>query len=263
MHKKEWILAAIAAIAILIVSSLNPIPQDIDYHRFADQRTYLGLPNALNVLSNILFVLVGGAGVIFLGRLLIRHGADALLAEYLLFFFGVACVGFGSAYYHYNPTNETLLWDRLPIAVAFMSFFSSVLSERINRKAGTAMLLPLTVFGILSVLYWAWGEQAGHGDLRMYVAAQFVPMILIIPVLFLYPSPRMYRISVALLLLLYVIAKVCEVLDREIYTLVQIMSGHTLKHVFAAVGTACILKMLYDRKGEFSITRDVVIIQMK
>jgi hypothetical protein len=69
-----------------------------------------------------------------------RNGYDALLAEYLLFFVGIACTGVGSAYYHYNPTNETLLWDRLPMAVAFMSFFSSVLSERINEA--TTMLAP-------------------------------------------------------------------------------------------------------------------------
>jgi len=255
MHKKEWILAAIAAIAILIVCSLNPIPQDIDYHYFVDQRTYAGLPNALNIASNIFFVLVGGVGVIFLSRLLMGNGYDALLVEYLLFFLGVACTGFGSAYYHYNPTNETLLWDRLPMAVAFMSFFCSVLSERINRKAGAMMLLPLTAFGILSVLYWAWGEQAGHGDLRMYVVAQFVPMILIIPILFLYPPPKNYLTAVSFLLVFYVLAKVCELLDSEIYALLgQIVSGHTLKHVFAAVGAACILKMLCARKEEFTKT---------
>jgi hypothetical protein len=89
----------------------------------------------------------------------------------------------------------------------------------------------------------------------MYVAVQFVPMILIILILFLYPSPKIYRTSVALLLLFYSIAKVCELLDYEIYALGELVSGHTLKHLFAALGTACVLKMLYDRKEEFSKTQ--------
>jgi hypothetical protein len=236
---------------MLIVCSLNPIPQDIDYHRFVDHRTFLGLPNALNMVSNIPFLLAGGAGTVFLIRLLRAHGPDVLLGEYLLFFAGVAGAGFGSLYYHYDPTNESLLWDRLPMAVAFMSFFSSVISERINRKAGATLLLPLVAFGILSVLYWEWGEKAGQGDLRMYVAVQFVPMILIVLVLFLYPSPKSYRTAVVFLLLFYVLAKICELLDYEIYALGEIVSGHTLKHLFAALGTACVLKMLYDRKEEF------------
>jgi hypothetical protein len=85
----------------------------------------------------------------------------------------------------------------------------------------------------------------------MYVAVQFVPMILIVLVLFLYPSPKSYRTAVVFLLLFYVLAKICELLDYEIYALGEIVSGHTLKHLFAALGTACVLKMLYDRKEEF------------
>jgi len=128
-----------------------------------------------------------------------------------------------------------------------------VISERINRKAGATLLLPLVAFGILSVLYWEWGEKAGQGDLRMYVAVQFVPMILIVLVLFLYPSPKSYRTAVVFLLLFYVLAKICELFDGEIYTLLgQIVSGHTLKHVFAALGAACILKMLYERNVELT-----------
>jgi len=249
---KGWILVSIAVIGILIICSLGPIPQDVHYHDFADQRVFWGLPNTLNVASNIAFVLVGGAGLVFLICLLIRCGFDVILVEYLLFFIGVILIGIGSAYYHYNPTNESLVWDRLPMTIAFMSFFCSVISERIIRKAGASMLLPLLVFGILSVLYWAWGEKVGHGDLRMYVVVQYVPMILIITILRLYRPPKTYWIAVVSLLLLYCVAIVCEYFDSEIYTVGNILSGHTLKHLFAALGTFCIFKMLYVRRAEFS-----------
>jgi len=250
--KKEWMIISVAAVAILIIWFHGPISQDVDYNDFVDQRMYFGLPNTWNVASNIAFILVGGTGIIFLTRLLIGYGFDVILVEYLLFFIGVTLTGVGSAYYHYNPTDESLVWDRLPMAIAFMSFFCSVISERINRKAGAAMLLPLLVFGILSVLYWTWGEKAGHGDLRMYVVVQFVPMILVIAILLLYESPKTYWTAVVSLLVMYFVAKVCESFDGEIYAVGNILSGHTLKHLFAALGTFCILKMLYSRRAEFS-----------
>ena len=36
-------------------------------------------------------------------------------------------------------------------------------------------------------------------------------------------------------IVLYVIAKIAELLDREIYSLGQMISGHTLKHLFAGL----------------------------
>jgi hypothetical protein len=132
-----------------------------------------------------------------------------------------------------------------------MSFFSSVISERVNRKAGGAMLLPLLTLGMFSVLSWAWSEQAGKGDLRLYALVQFVPLMLIVTILALYPSSRNYRVSVASLLACYFIAKACEIFDRAIYAAGAIVSGHTLKHLFSAIGVSFILKMLYDRREEF------------
>jgi hypothetical protein len=43
------------------------------------------------------------------------------LWSWTLFFAGVTAVGFGSSYYHLNPNDATLVWDRLPV-----SFFSSL-----------------------------------------------------------------------------------------------------------------------------------------
>src|SRR6266849_5031506 len=53
-------------IAIVVLALLAPMPQTQGYHRFKDARTLLGLPNALNVLSNIPFFLVGVWGLWYL-----------------------------------------------------------------------------------------------------------------------------------------------------------------------------------------------------
>ena len=48
----------VVALAILFIA-MSPMPQGLWYHQFKDDRTLWGVPNALNVLSNIPFLLVG------------------------------------------------------------------------------------------------------------------------------------------------------------------------------------------------------------
>lgn len=242
MTKKNLFLISIALVVIIVVFEGGPISQDQGYHDFADQRTVLGLLNGYNVLSNMLFVIAGAWGSVFLLYLLNKGGMNALLMEYFFFFAGVLLSGIGSMYYHYHPSDASLIWDRLPMSIAFMALFSSVISERVDRKAGAVLLGPLLALGALSVGYWAWS-----GDLRIYVVVQFLPMIMIPLILLLYKPPRTYGVHVWSLVILYFVSKVFEYFDLAVYSAVGITSGHTLKHVLAALGTACIIKMLYER----------------
>ena len=248
MTKKNIIVAAIALIVIGIVFARGPIPQDPSYHLFADQRTVFGIPNGLNVLSNIAFIIIGAWGMAFLFPLLKRGGTKVLLLEYLLFFSGVFLSGIGSSFYHYQPGNGPLVWDRLPMTIAFMAFLASMISEQIDRRAGAVLLAPLLAIGAFSVGYWAWTENAGRGDLRLYAVVQFLPLILLPFMLTLFRAPRSYSIPVWSLAVLYLLSKVPEYFDQSVYAATGFVSGHSLKHVLAAAGTGCILKMLYDRK---------------
>ena len=248
MTKNSIILMAVALIVIAIVFSRGPVSQDPSYHLFADQRRLFGIPNGVNVLSNIVFIIVGAWGMTFLFLFLKEGGTTVLLLEYLLFFFGVFLSGIGSCFYHYQPGNASLVWDRLPMSMAFMAFLSSMISERIDRRAGALLLAPLLAAGVFSVGYWAWSESAGHGDLRLYGVVQFLPLILLPFILVLSKAPRSYSIPVWSLAALYALSKVFEHFDRNVYAMTGFVSGHTLKHVLAATGTGCIVKMLYDRK---------------
>lgn len=231
-----------------------PLPQDTAYHAFADGRTLLGVPNALNVLSNAPFVAVGVFGLWFvLGRRSLRpDGPFATPAErwpYVLFFLGVGLTGFGSAYYHLEPTNERLLWDRLPMAVAFMSLFAAVLAERVNRKLGLTLLPVLVAAGLASVLYWHATEQRGRGDLRFYYFVQFYPLLALPLLLLLFPPRYTRTLDLFLALGWYVVAKYCEhPLDAPIFDRTHWVSGHTLKHLAAALAAAQILWMVRARR---------------
>jgi hypothetical protein len=151
--------------------SSEPFPQNTAYHHFADERTLLGLPHCLNVLSNAPFVLVGAMGLWFVGsKEAVRPGGPfrrgAERWPFVLFFLGVGLTAFGSSYFHLDPTNARLLWDRLLMAVAFMALFAAVLAERVSPRHGLGLLPVLIAAGVASVLYWHWTEERGQGDLR-------------------------------------------------------------------------------------------------
>jgi hypothetical protein len=239
------LLAAAGAVAAGL--ALAPrIPQDPDYHRFADERTVLGVPNFWNVVSNLPFVAVGLAGIAFL---LSRRSRVALFAPgdrvaYAAFFLGVLGTAFGSAWYHVEPTTERLFWDRLPMAVGFMGLTAAVVGERVDRRAAAALTVPLVALGLSSVLHWRATEGAGAGDLRLYAGVQYAPVALIPLAIALFPAPGARSVDLFVAFVWYALAKGLEALDRPIHEAGGLLSGHTLKHVAAALGAWQILRML-------------------
>ena len=178
-------LGVLVGMAVLVVAALllwPPIPQDETYHGFADDRTYLGVPNFGNLVSNVGFLVVGAFGLAFFlgkrGRRLFDSPEESW--PYVIFFAGVALVSVGSTYYHAEPTTETLFWDRLLMTVAFMALFSAFIVDRVHRRIGLAVMLPLLLaVGVGSVVYWDWTESLNRGDLRPYAFVQFYPMLAI------------------------------------------------------------------------------------
>jgi hypothetical protein len=247
-NTKNLVTTSIVVIAIgSTFLFIGPIPQDLDYHNFADTRKIWGIRNACDVLSNAPFVVVGLWGVILAANMLKKNGFDASAVHYLIFFTGVFFTGFGSAYYHYSPSNDTLFWDRLPMAIAFMGFFCSVVSETANPRASLVLILPLLAAGVGSVVYWEWSEAHGRGDLRMYGLVQYLPILLIPLWLLWYEKPAHYLRYIIAAMLLYFFSKIAELFDANIFQFFRIISGHTLKHLLATAGICCILVMLRKR----------------
>ena len=246
---RVWMLIAMFVAALAAASSVDPIPQDPGYHAFADTRGLLGIPNLADTFSNIGFAVAGLLGMRIVvgigGRRRFPERIDAL--PYLLFFAGVACVGAGSAYYHLAPDTTRLFWDRLPMTVAFMSLFSAILADRVHREAATRYLLPLLIAaGVFSLMYWDMTEVKGHGDLRFYGFVQFFPVLALPLILWLFPRGR-YTAGPYLLwvVLWYAAAKLLEYFDHEVFVLTgQLVSGHSLKHLAAAIAVFVVLRML-------------------
>jgi hypothetical protein len=248
-RKRLALLAVVGLVLLIALIAESPREQDKSYHNFADQRLMLGVPNALNVLSNIPFMVVGLVGLVYV---LFWCSPAAFAAPwerwaYVLLFTFVLLTGFGSAYYHLEPDNNTLYWDRLPMAVVFMTFFTLILADRVSPRVSPWLCLPLVAAGVFATTYWHWTELQGAGDLRLYVLVQFVPLLLLPVVLVAFPA-RHYRTADLLGILgLYVLAKLLELLDGSIYTANGVVSGHTLKHLVAALGAFWIVLMLRRR----------------
>ena len=231
------------------------LPQDLGYHAFADDRTMLGVPNFLNVASNLPFFVVGVLGL----WLLLRQdavGPNRPVLEaverwpFLVFFAGVLLTGFGSSYYHLAPGNDRLVWDRLPITVAFMGFFAGMIGERIGVRAGAWLLGPLVWLGFVSVLSWHLGERRGAGDLRLYGFVQFYPLLTIPLLIWLFPARYTHAGYVFVSLGWYLLAKGLETyfVDHAIYSAGRLVSGHTLKHLAAAAGAFWLFLMVQYRR---------------
>jgi hypothetical protein len=226
----------IILMCVVIVMLLPAISQDANYHDFADQRQLLSIAHFWNVISNVPFLLVGYWGLKALRVGEIVQFPKSLINCYRVFFAAIAVVGIGSMVYHLQPSNETLVWDRLPMTVAFMAFFSLIIGEYINESIGKNLLWPLVLLGGATVVYWAITEAAGVGDLRPYALIQFAPMILIPYLLLTMPTRYSHQCYVWAMLLTYLIAKIFEALDHNIYAIGQMMGGHAIKHVCAALG---------------------------
>jgi len=234
-----------AVLAILVLGSLvwvlshEPISQDQAYHGFTDTRAHFGVSNFGDAGSNLAFFLVGLIGVSFC----IRTKRTVSLS-WMVFFAGVGLTSIGSAYYHLRPTDATLVWDRLPMTIAFMGLFTAILGDQVSRRVGSRLLLPAVLVGLGSVIYW---QQTD--DLRPYFWVQLVPLLAIPAVTILFRRSYSHQWLLLVALGWYVLAKVAETHDATVFQQTGgLVSGHTLKHLLAASSCFVILLMLQKRK---------------
>ena len=249
MRWRHWVLLA-TVLAIIAGAFLFPrIPQDPAYHDFADQRRLLGIPNFFDVASNLFFLFVGLAGIQFVSKTPLGQRSpfsDSVNRwSYFIFFAAVGSTAIGSGYYHLHPNNETLVWDRLPMAIGFLALLAAILCERlIFHEMLRHFLFLLPIAGALTVFYWQATERHGNGNLRPYAVAQFGTLVAILLVLILFRPTFTRGADFYAALALYGLAKALEALDRPIFSAGGLVSGHSLKHVAAAISTYWILRML-------------------
>jgi len=259
---------------------VEPIPQPQAYHDFADKRRFLCschastegfflppgaqrrrggfvVPNFGDVASNVVIFAGGIYGLVALHWYDYNRRDDAEeegveaedpIREWQLkvclptFFSSTVVISAGSTYYHWAPSNGSLVWDRLPMTLAFVSVFCFMLEEYMPTVGmGQSLLQPLLGVGVFSVGYWH-----RYDDLRLYALVQFLPLMAIAALLVCSRPRHGGAMQQTMGLMCYAVAKACEDRDYEIFSWTnKTISGHSLKHVFAGLASVSIASMLH------------------
>jgi hypothetical protein len=230
-----------AALAVAAAGFVFRLPQPADYHDFADQRTIFGVPHFTNVVTNAAFAVVGVIALAGLSRR--RRGAEPGLfwppETFLFRIFYASSIGVaaGSALYHWSPSNLTLFWDRLPMAVCVAALAAGLLAGRLGAAAGTRAFRVLGPAIPATLVYWLWSETHGSGNIWPYLCWMYGTLMVTALVLLLY-EPR-YTESAHEWAALFLFAGAMlfdTLLDGWLYALGGFMGGHALKHLLAAFG---------------------------
>jgi hypothetical protein len=236
---RHLLILAVVAGSLAAMFWQAPFSQDQDYHSFADRRSFLGIPNFGDVASNLGFLIAGLAGL----TICLKRPLGSLQSAWTVMFFGITLVGVWSSYYHWNPNDYTLVWDRMSLTIGFMGLFVALLGEYISERL-RFLLVPAVLIGASSVLYWNWFQ-----DLRFYYWIQLVPLLILPFVMLLYRARYSHQWLVLAGGVWYGLAKLAELGDRVVFAATQgVISGHTIKHILAAVGCGSIALALKKRE---------------
>jgi hypothetical protein len=238
-----WLLALIAGPALLEALGLALNAHGHAHlhahgHPFVDARTLLGIPNAMDVLTNIPLALTGLCGLLALrGRTLSATTQQAAW----VFFAGLLVTGFGSAWYHWAPDATGLVWDRLGMAITFAGALALAVAERVGQAPARQTLCVLLPLALLSAIL-----PASNGNVLPWAAVQFGGMAMIVWLALQRPAVGAMGIRLGALIGLYALAKALELGDEAVFQAsAQTISGHSLKHLTAALAAFAVLGSLW------------------
>jgi hypothetical protein len=238
------ILVALPLLAAAALWLYGPIAQPAHYHHFADTRMFASIPYAADVLSNLPFFIIG-----LWGLFNVRHASAPLKNATTWLCVALMATCFGSAFYHWEPNNWGLLIDRVPIALACAAITVLLLADRVHTRAGgITPLFVLNATAFASCIVWYRSELMDASDLRLYLFVQFLPMLLVPVLTLLYPNGSIRVQTWWVVVALYAVAKAVEVLDHRIYEALHFISGHTLKHLFAAAAAWVLVRALVNER---------------
>jgi hypothetical protein len=211
--------------------AVRPIVRTPTFHHYADARTWLGIPHAGDVLSNAAFIVVA-----VLAALRLRAGRSADGFAWLACA-GVAGIGIGSGSYHVAPSDALLALDWAPIVLALAWITAAVVADRHGRRAGVIALVVGTSAALVAVAIWyLGGGTTGGGDMTAYVTVQLLGVALPLAVALSAPG-RIPARHLAVALAGFLLARLFATRDASLLDAIGV-SGHSLKHVAAALAAA-------------------------
>lgn len=233
-------LLPLFGVALALIALFGPgIQQPATYHDFADQRTLLNIPHAMDVLSNLPFLFLGV--MTFIQGLRIDNPRWRGLV--LTLGIGLTLTFIGSGYYHLAPSDGELLWDRAGMLVVFAAVLGMATADRLSFTSALATMMGVLMGGVLSL--WHWQHS---GNLLPWVVLQGGGMLLLLLLAPCRPRGDGYGFRLGACLLWYAAAKLCELWDGALFDIsAGVLSGHSVKHVLAALAVLPLLLPLLRR----------------
>ncbi|RYR47270.1 hypothetical protein Ahy_A07g033221 [Arachis hypogaea] len=247
-----WLPAFLFSLFILFFTPT--IPRSHNHHHFVDMRNLLasrsfaGVPNTINVITNFPFLVVGVLGfVLALDGAVFYISSQGEVYAWVVFYAGMVGVAFGSAYYHLKPDNHRVLWDTLPMMVAFSSLFSALVVERFGQRIGLFCLFALIFAAVLCVVY-----ERNYNDIRFCMIFQLTLPLAIPVIAFMYSSKYTHSRYWFLATGIYLLAKFEGATDKKLYHANNyIISGHSLEHLCLSLIPIVLSIMLIYRESKF------------
>ena len=245
--RRETGLLIIVCLGLLAAVFGASVAQPEHYHAFADQRVLLGLPLAMDVLSNLPFAIAAVWGLLALYRSpphtqSVGDKPQASLAA--LFFIGLLVTSICSGYYHLRPNDPSLAIDRLGMVIAFAGLLGVAVADRVGSRSGIATAAFVLAAGPLTVGIWA-----DSGNLLPWVLLQGGGMLLIAALAVCRPLKDSWSLQLLPVVIFYAAAKLCELGDHQVFEWTgEMISGHSLKHIVAAVAAWPVIAAIYRQR---------------
>jgi len=237
----EIALAAAVLLLTLLAALLPAIPLPAGYHNFADQRTWLGLPHAMDVLTNLPFTAMAVWGLVRLRRLPAGCVSAAQRALTGVFCGGLMLTTLCSSFYHWAPDNAGLCIDRLGMSLAFAGLLGLAAADRISDRAGLALSVFVAIAAPAYALIADWA-----GNMTPWAVLQGAGLALLTALALRRPRDGALAFSISALIALYLLAKLLELADHPVFALTQgWISGHSAKHVAAALAAWPVVRALH------------------
>jgi hypothetical protein len=207
-------------------------------HPFADARVLWGIPNAMDVLTNLPFLLVSMAGLRALHRAPRVQPATRQAA--MVFFVGLGLTFFSSSFYHWAPEAWGLALDRAGMAVAFAGVLGLVAAQRVSLRAARWTWPTVLAAGLFAILL-----QRLAGVIAPWAVVQFGGMAVVLWACTQRAQPAALGIRWGVLIGIYAAAKLLELGDAWVFDAAQgWVSGHSLKHVVASLAALPVISAL-------------------
>ena len=254
-HRERCLLSLFVLLVLAAVVGPAIPSSGLGAAPFADGHAWRGLPNAMDVLSNLPFAAIGIWGLRWLHWLdraheQVQEAAPLPQAAFQppvnsldcawMFFAGLILTAVGSAFYHLEPDSMRLAADRAGMAVAFAGLVGFAVCERVSSRAGWPAAWFTLAGGLLAAAICH-----TTGNALPWALVQFGGMALIATLALTKPMNGAIGLKLGWVIFFYVLAKMFELADHAIFEAThQLVSGHTLKHLTAALAALPVLHAL-------------------